>query len=519
MSCLTALSGATGPTGGQRKGGPVDSKCDVKVGKDGELQVVRIDQQDDGVFKKPVPPGPRTALRQKALDEDVYTSSLKAIIERDYFPELPYLRAKQELDDALQSRDPARIKDAYANLRRCAITPSGRYLSTPKRGLGASATSTPLGETGRMSAPGTPASRARSTTPMGFDGEDGNMLNDEELEREREINRVIKGKSLDAFVKKYTSEDNKSASELMLKDAVALEDRRMWIHEQAAEYNMRQKLLIERGPRQEDGTLNMILGAPYDEKDSLTSYVPSTHYIPKTKLPMGKDNIASSATRMARAAPQQDKSSIQPTFRAYATPGAESVAASPRVGGYSFLLTPSPAPGEQDDIPSFTWGNIEGTPLILPEDDMPEYQPFRVQERSKKEEVADSIFNKYLAKKAMRAKGGIDAKARTPSRSTGAQTPQLSAAARRLASKSGGSGMGLPLDMQLRSTYRGTPSSSRLQTPKNSRASVSGSCTPRSLLAPSPARSTAQLVKDTVNKVCSKVDGKGSSLTDGLLQI
>eukprot|EP00960_Hanusia_phi_P041492 755022-Hanusia_phi.AAC.1 len=284
MSCLTALSGATGPTGGQRKGGPVDSKCDVKVGKDGELQVVRIDQRDDGVFKKPVPPGPRTALRQKALDEDVYTSSLKAIIERDYFPELPYLRAKQELDDALQSRDPARIKDAYANLRRCAITPSGRYLSTPKRGLGASATSTPLGETGRMSAPGTPASRARSTTPMGFDGEDGNMLNDEELEREREINRVIKGKSLDAFVKKYTSEDNKSASELMLKDAVALEDRRMWIHEQAAEYNMRQKLLIERGPRQEDGTLNMILGAPYDEKDSLTSYVPSTHYIPKTVM-------------------------------------------------------------------------------------------------------------------------------------------------------------------------------------------------------------------------------------------
>ncbi|EKX48573.1 hypothetical protein GUITHDRAFT_105719 [Guillardia theta CCMP2712] len=510
MSCLTALSGATGPTGGQKNGGPVDSKCDVKVGKDGELQIVRIDQKDDGVFKKPVPPGPRTALRQKALDEDVYTSSLKAIIERDYFPELPYLRAKQELDDAMQSRDPVRIKEAYANLRKCAMTPSGRYLSTPKRGLGASASSTPLGGTGRVSAPGTPGNRGRSSTPMGFDGDDHSvcLTNEDDLEREEEINRVIKGRSLDDFVKKYTSEDNKSASELMLKDAVAMEDRRMWIHEQAAEYNMRQKLLIERGPRQEDGTLNMILGAPYDEKDSLTSYVPSTHYIPKTKLPMGKNNISSSATRMARAGPQQDKTSLQPTFRAYATPGAESVAASPRVGGYSFLLTPSPAPGEQDDIPSFTWGNIEGTPLILPEDDMPEYQPFRVQERSKKEEVADSIFNKYLAKKALRAKGGIDAKARTPSR----------AAARRLASKSSGSRMGLPLDMQLRSTYRGTPTSSRLQTPRNSHASASGSSTPRSLLAPSPARSTSQLVKDTVNKVCSKVE-KGTNLTDGLLQI
>lgn len=284
MSCLTALSGATGPTGGQKNGGPVDAKCDVKVGKDGELQIVRIDQKDDGVFKKPVPPGPRTALRQKALDEDVYTSSLKAIIERDYFPELPYLRAKQELDDAMQSRDPVRIKEAYANLRKCAMTPSGRYLSTPKRGLGASASSTPQGGTGRVSAPGTPGNRGRSSTPMGFDGDDHSvcLTNEDDLEREEEINRVIKGRSLDDFVKKYTSEDNKSASELMLKDAVAMEDRRMWIHEQAAEYNMRQKLLIERGPRQEDGTLNMILGAPYDEKDSLTSYVPSTHYIPKT---------------------------------------------------------------------------------------------------------------------------------------------------------------------------------------------------------------------------------------------
>jgi hypothetical protein len=74
------------------------------------------------------------------------------------------------------------------------------------------------------------------------------------------------GRSLDSFVRKYTSEDNYAASELMLKDAVRLEQQRSWVHEQSAEYNKRQKLLLANGPRQQDATLNMLLSAPYDEK-------------------------------------------------------------------------------------------------------------------------------------------------------------------------------------------------------------------------------------------------------------
>jgi hypothetical protein len=102
-------------------------------------------------FKAPAPrpsSTPRVALKQTPLPEEMYTSALQRIVERDYFPELPYLRAKQALDDAIQTRDPQRIRVAYAELRRCAKTPSGRKISTPARRM----------STDRLTAPGTPGS-------------------------------------------------------------------------------------------------------------------------------------------------------------------------------------------------------------------------------------------------------------------------------------------------------------------------------------------------------------------------
>lgn len=199
---------------------------------------------------------------------------------------------------------------------RCAITPSGRSIGTPGRST-----------RGGASVPGTPGSvrRAGSGTPGGFRDDASVCVSsmDDMEEDNAKLEKLVDGKTLDTFVDKYTSEDNKcapplpppafsppsvylfschpllvqlaagamflnfrsssprprrSASELMLKDAVNLEKRRSWIHEQSAEYNLRQKKLLENGPRQEDGTLNMILSASYDEKDSLMHFVPKTEY-------------------------------------------------------------------------------------------------------------------------------------------------------------------------------------------------------------------------------------------------
>ena len=102
-------------------------------------------------FKAPAPrpsTTPRVALKQTPLTEEVYTAALQRIVERDYFPELPYLRAKQAFDEAIQTRDPQRIRAAHAELRRCSKTPSGRKIGTPARRM----------STDRLTAPGTPGS-------------------------------------------------------------------------------------------------------------------------------------------------------------------------------------------------------------------------------------------------------------------------------------------------------------------------------------------------------------------------
>lgn len=43
---------------------------------------------------------------------------------------------------------------------------------------------------------------------------------------------------------------------------------------------------------------------------------------------------------------------------------------SPRVAGYGFVTTPSPVPGADVD-PIMTWGEIQGTPLLLDPTDTP----------------------------------------------------------------------------------------------------------------------------------------------------
>jgi hypothetical protein len=61
--------------------------------------------------------------------------------------------------------------------------------------------------------------------------------------------------------------------------------------------------------------------------------------------------------------PSAVRSCVVPATVGWACDGAWAGGAG--VGGYGFVAPPSPAPGVGDDVPVMTWGDIEGTPLIL----------------------------------------------------------------------------------------------------------------------------------------------------------
>ena len=81
----------------------------------------------------------------------------------------------------MQSRDPVRVQEAHANLRRCAVTPGGGSLRTPSRGGGGA------------SVPGTPAHGSRGATPASeFGGSSVCATHDDELDRADEVRSDVK---------------------------------------------------------------------------------------------------------------------------------------------------------------------------------------------------------------------------------------------------------------------------------------------------------------------------------------
>uniref|UniRef100_A0A2P2ILZ6 Protein DGCR14 n=1 Tax=Rhizophora mucronata TaxID=61149 RepID=A0A2P2ILZ6_RHIMU len=338
-----------------------------------------------------------TRKRPAVLDEDTYVGAIEKIIERDFFPDISKLRDRLDWLEAVKTGDPVQIRDAQLKI----IERRGKKVNN----------SNPGGSTQTRNRTQTPGSTfTRNFTPFDeFDNKTPGVL-DWELSgngesRENDDGAVDESLSLDEFFKRYTSEDNESFSKLLEKVNKKRKERYGHLlegeKEDAKMIGDAKRDRITDGYGTSDQPPSTLEGWNYTAKNLLMYHPPGeaplTEEERATRLKGLTKEINRSNTRfhgkMLDSRPKDD-GSVEVLY----TPvvGATPLPASNRDGdkgkkydledlrrtpnafyvesgkkaenGYSFVRTPSPAPGV-DESPFITWGEIEGTPLRLdPED-------------------------------------------------------------------------------------------------------------------------------------------------------
>ncbi|KAI3457739.1 hypothetical protein Pfo_014402 [Paulownia fortunei] len=339
------------------------------------------------------------------LDEDAYVAAIEKIIERDFFPDIPKLRDRFDWLQAVRTHDPVLIRDAQLKILE-------------RRGLrkaGDSAADASLRST--TATPRSSLFRNLSVTPSFYNENKEHLLNDElDGSGDGGVEQVNVSLSLDEYFRKYTSEDNESFSRIMEKVNRKRKEKYGYLLECGATEGNAGNNLIENGNKRE-----RIATDGYGTSDQPVSTLEGWNYTPKNLLmyhpadrgeaPLTEEeramrlkgltkeisrlNTRFHAKAMDANALKDDDDNVAVLYKPVA--GATPLPISNRDGdkvkydledlrktpnrfyvesdkkadnGYSFVKTPSPAPGV-DDSPFITWGEIEGTPLRLEPEDTP----------------------------------------------------------------------------------------------------------------------------------------------------
>ncbi|CAJ0598808.1 unnamed protein product [Cylicocyclus nassatus] len=455
------------------------------------------------------------------LPEEQYLEKLEKIIVRDYFPDLPKLKAQTEYMDAMKRNDVAKMRELqlrYHTGRRTdrRTSPAAGVATSPRR-----APTSPVNFDPDTPGPSRPPESV-AATPLPYANREGD--NEEDSKKPKS---ELDGISVDAYLNKFTSEDNASFEELAAVELAKERAKKGWIDEAEKKHNAEQvtygalpasadlQLAIKYDPEVDkekpkevdnwtytarNSVLFHLEGAPLTAEERIEQARRNQRVINKTATRFPQDvKIKPSEASMARASMMQ----LANNAGKVDVLGHEIGLNSKTLG---LVATPSPAPGV-DDSPLMTWGEIDGTPFRLDAADvqvpignaptfkMPEI-PFREQVA---QGISDTIAKRYRDKRKAAMKAAEKAH-RTPrfgsARSSALSMATLSPAARRLASNK--LGIRLPSSAQhLRSVTPLRPNSSRL-TPKI----VSPAATPSKRPSATPAK-----------------DKSISSITDNLMPI
>ncbi|KAF8069537.1 Ess2 [Scenedesmus sp. PABB004] len=346
------------------------------------------------------PPPSRPGKRRVVLEEDQFAGAIEAIVERDFFPQLPKLQNQLEWLQAVQSGDPAAIKRAQLNIarRRAGLRtplageplPGGGttgWLATPGTGLLRTPAMTPALPGGGPVMPASTPARTPAGAAAAAGLAEAGM---DPVAAQAAAGARAPPLGLDQFLSAYQGEDNASFQELQ---ARTLERKRARVAHHLVDHNAPLRLEVGGHATDEYGTSGQ---AP-------STLVPTRH-VPKNALYYDSSQqraLALSAAEEAamvqgppRAINHAGTRALAPTGDAPAAPGllagppggvggggsgdggdgpdagggrpsrVAAAADAPGTSGYGYMRTPQIAPGVGAS-PLMTWGELAGTPLRL----------------------------------------------------------------------------------------------------------------------------------------------------------
>ncbi|XP_077995755.1 splicing factor ESS-2 homolog [Glandiceps talaboti] len=484
------------------------------------MALVKVD--DKAVVVRTQDNARRTGPKKKVLDEEKYTEDMEKIIERDFFPDMEKLRAQREYIDAMESNDTEKM-------RELAI----RFGSTrPKRPNTAST----LGQGSAF----VDASPATFETPAMDEGRrsspkrhrESDIFHDEDDTSEEVTNKKKKRDdselSLDEYLAHNTSEDNASFVEIMQVAEDKEKQKHAWMYdvektqqeEQTKMLEGTNLLAIKGEPKPVKTwtyqTKNALMYVPEGVDDSIDEKInkekPRQIVHENTRFLVNPFNLEQQKDTMARAAVAKaviSKGKIGPD-------GKELLADdTPDINGYSFVSTPSPAPGRDgDESPMMTWGEVESTPYRLDGSETPSRGTpgtiFRIPDVPRREKLGHSLAEKvgkrHRAKKQEALKKVTESLTSPSLKRMGSvdRMKMLSPAAQKLVNKS--LGKRASTDAALRASY--TPSPQHTPSSDKTPARLTPNRTPNK--TPGKSGTTPKL---------PVIGSDISSLTDNLLNL
>ncbi|XP_067014653.2 splicing factor ESS-2 homolog [Anabrus simplex] len=478
------------------------------------LQMMKVVKEVD-IFKTPVCPAVKAKSKtKKVLDEDAYLQEMGKIIQRDFFPDLEKLKAQNEYLEAIERNDAQKLRELYLKYSSGKRPPTERYASP-------ATFETPM-DVRREEEEQQPQTNA--SLPEVADKEPGSSSSKLDSSDENKPNNSEEPRqSLDEYLSSHTSEDNQSFQEIMHEADLKHRQKFAWLYKEEENSGERKKEMLALPSIEEQASDDkrplMVDTWGYRNKNYIM-YVPDgVSLTPEEKVEMAsrRQSIAHCNTRLTQNPfdERQNKETIHQLAQSQAhnlegkigVDGKElTLSSTPKVNGYSFVKTPSPAPGVNES-PLMTWGEIEGTPFRLDGGDTPVRTTpgpsFRIPEPPKREKLALALAEKVGERHRDRKLKAIEAARKqlaSPSPRPGSleRLNTMSPAAQRLASTQL---RRLGSDRALQASYSPSP---------RGRHSVNTPITPKTPgRTPTPRSKVAQSVRRTPNP----------NLTDNLLNL